>query len=97
VLICVMFNLQRGSMLMPEPYSKLPHSPSGLVRTPTSDCYTTSVEIYVFSVHFVDQFSVFCSQVQLTKDFNVHDKKKLFCFFLSVVHDFWDKGFLGAC
>lgn len=77
----MMFNLQPGSMLMPEPYSKLPHSPSGLVRTPTSDCYTTSVEIYVFSVHFVDQFSVFCSQVQLTKDFNVHDKKKLFCFF----------------
>lgn len=44
---------------MPEPYSKLPHSPSGLVSIPTSDCSTTSVEFFVFSVHFVRL--IFCS------------------------------------
>ena len=54
MLIAMMFNLQPGSMLMPEPYSKLPHSPSGLVRTPISDWSTISVEFFVFLVHFVE-------------------------------------------
>ena len=54
MFIFMIINLQPGSMLMPEPYSKLPQSPSGLVRTPTSDCSTTSVEFFVFSMCFVD-------------------------------------------
>ena len=33
---------------MPKPYSKLPHSPSGLVRTPTSDFTITSLEFLFF-------------------------------------------------
>ena len=53
MLISLMFNLQPGSMLMPEPYSKLPHSP-GLVRTPISDWSTISEEFFVFLVHFVE-------------------------------------------
>lgn len=89
-----MFNLQPGSMLMPEPYSKLPHSP-GLVRTPTSDCSTTSVEIYVFFVHFVDQFSVFCSQKCNWQKISMYMIKKnysAFFYLLSTISGI--KGFL---
>lgn len=45
----IIINLQPGSMLMPEPYSNLTQSSSGLVRTPTPDCSATSVG-FVFTM-----------------------------------------------